>query len=204
MGSKDIALPIFIVCLSVTFASCCWECSTEIIHRPEVPKEMKEVKFIYPKSPPVVSFDELKENFTVLSDQLTILYVIGDTCVCSAYNNLRFKCLRDTQNQFYRYGVQVILLDLHKPTYWKLLRTHLISSSANFPAMFLKHDDLKKLSDYLHIDVTRSVDYRIFVIDEENDIKIMIPTILPCMKFKMCIKEILQERTELGKIYSDD
>lgn len=173
----------------VAFFSGCCGCSTRVIHPGRI-DERKDIKVLYPLSPLVVDYDGLKSRLSAFEGQISFLYILPDDCICGSYDEAAFLNLRELQSRFYRYGLQVILVDLHSPNYWGQLRKLLMKCSANFLAMYIKDVDKDKLFDLLGEDIERPCG---FVLNTEGRVITRIESLSPLYKVSDAIRDIISK-----------
>ncbi len=183
------------VLLALAFALIVPACETAPVRnadqsdRPSPPEEVLQTMFIYPPDPIVLQFTQLRDTFTQLADQLTVLYLVG---YGESGDEATVRCLIEVQKHYYRYGVQVMLLNLNPPEDWPNLKKMLEQNSANFPAAYLPPEQVADLKSFLHYPSVQG--YHMFIIDDVADTQTEVNARLSCLQFRRLITDILTKR----------
>ncbi len=169
-------------------------CQTENkpLMTPKPPEEILEAKFIYPENPIILDFAKFKQSLNQLSRQLTVLSLIGPgkASLREGFGNIPI--LRDVQKHFFRYGVQVLLVNLQSPAGWAEVKKNLQQVNANFPAVYYPSFQARFLKSFLQTPALEG--YHLFIIDDGQVLKIPSGESADGPRFKERIKQILQKR----------
>jgi hypothetical protein len=157
---------------------------------PHPPDESLQTTIVYPDDPVLLDEAEFQRCLTTLAEQLTVLYLRASDCDLPP---AELRTLRDIQKQFYRYGVQVLLIDRSDPMRWPELKQRLTRAGANFPTAYLKDKKSAFLSSFLQTDF--SGDNQLWIIDVGRDEKIFIPRPISTSRLVERIKQILITRS---------
>ncbi len=180
-----------IVFLGLVFdLSCCrHDCNCrEQINSPIVPKEIRNTRYIYSDMPAIITFRQFQEQLTQFACQLTVVYLIYPD---SEYDMNLLSCMSNIQKHFYRYGVRVLVIDLHSAIHWPELKSILYRVYANFIAEYLNSDGVLALEKFLHF---RNDVNKIFVIDSMNNNYVYRIYNKQCWQIIRKVKSILANR----------
>lgn len=117
---------------------------------PHGPDERLTGHVVYSPAPVVIVFDQFQQALNMRDDQVSLIYLIGPD---GDYREQDLRCLDDVHRRFYRYGVQVLLVDLHNADKrrWRRLTQRLAAVDASFPAAMLDRADLDRLGTFLKL-----------------------------------------------------
>ncbi len=116
------------------------------VYRPKSPDERVKSRMLYPPKRATFSMEQLDEKLNRSDNQVTLLYIISPTAY---YRIGDLTCLDKTFRQFYRYGLEVLVIDLHAETHWIKLKTLLSSINATLPAAGFLDKDVPSLINFL-------------------------------------------------------
>ena len=178
---------VFIIECGITGCQSSCNCQKQI-EKPVVPDEVRNTRYIYSDMPAVITFDKFNEQLNQLACQLTVLYLIKED---DEYNSAMLKCMTYLQKKFFRYGVRILVIDLHSEINWPKLKKMLYNAQANYLAEYLDAEGKQLISNFLHYknDVNN-----IFVIDSMNKSYIRHIYDRQCYKIAERIKSILLHR----------
>ncbi len=183
------------IILAIAFVSTIGACnSTCSCHRqirlPSPPKEVRNTRYIYSDKPAIVTFTRFQEQLNQFAYQLTLLYLIDTD---SQYDMDVLRCLTDIQKRFYRYGLRVIIIDLHSPIHWPTLKKSLYKAKANYLAEYINFDGKSLLKDFLNCKYSVK---NLFAIDLVKHKKIYRLYDKQCWRIEGKVKSILRYRAE--------
>ncbi len=189
--SETFCLFFVIVIGTFEISGCCSNCNARPhITSPVVPREIRDTRYVYSDMPAIVPFSLFREQLHQLVCQLTVVYLIYSD---DAYDINMLRCLTDIQRRFFRYGVRVLVIDLHSEIHWPELKKQLYKTRANYIAEYLDEKGKKSLEDFLHF--SKDVN-RIFVIDSMANSRICRIYDKRCWRIIRKIKSILRNRAK--------
>jgi hypothetical protein len=180
----------FVIGAAMFLAAC--QTSPKPLATPTSPEETLETRFIYPQTPVIIDFENFKRSLNQLSGQLTVLSLIGPGVPPVREGIENFQILTEVQKQYFRYGVQVMLVDLRSPAGWPEMKNNLQQVNANFPAVYYPLFQAGFLISFLHIASLEG--YHLFIIDKEQILNVPLGESLDGPRFKERIKQILQKK----------
>ena len=142
---------------------------------------------IYPSRAVRLNFAEFESALHQLDQQITLVYLIGPNGTSRKED---LACLDDVHRSFYRFAVQVFVLDLRDATHWSELTAALTALNANLPAAVFEERDLPKLQKFFGRSSWR--DHQLFLIDPSR-------THPRPIQFKSCLDLRQEVRTVLKK-----
>jgi len=191
LSQPTFGVIVGVIACTVMPLSGCWhqQRSQVIAHSPIEPNERLHGRLIYPARPVWLDEKSFHQTLTQLADQVTLVYVIG---VDGDYRQADLACLDETYRMFYRYGTQVLLIDLHGPDHWRELTNRLGALKSSLAAAMFDRDDLDAIKTFLCCDTWR--DRQLFLVDPARSLVRSIK-LDSCLKLQRNVRFYLQNRS---------